>query len=250
MNVEQILNDYLSKKKSQGDKDHSGFTGLINASSLGQCLRRIYYSIEKFTPTNPPDERLQRVFACGDLFHDFIQQILTKQEIGLAEQSYKDEFVSVRVDFVSDTEVYEFKSMHSHAFWYMQKELDAGLSIVQMKPDHVLQVVLGAICFKKPIANLVYISKDDLCLKQFTLNVKELTPLVETELATIQEMLHIGQLPPPQPRLYGDKMDRDLKCPKECAYCNWRDMCQTDEENREELTGEDIDNVEYLIGDR
>jgi hypothetical protein len=238
MNVEQILNDYLSKKKLLSAKDHAEFTGLINASSLGQCLRRIYYNIEKFTPTNPPDERLQRVFACGDLFHDFVQQILTKSEIGLPEQSFKND------------DVYEFKSMHSHAFWYMQKEIDAGLSIVDMKPDHVLQVVLGALCFKKQIANLVYISKDDLCLKQFTLNVKELEPMVTKEITLIKEMLHSGNLPLPQPRLYGDKIDKDLKCPKECAYCNWREMCQTDEENRQELTGEEIDAVEYLIGER
>lgn len=236
MNIEKMVNDFLAKKKIEGDELHSEFTGLINASSLGQCRRRIYYAIEKFPPTNPPDERTLRVWSAGDLFHQFVQDIalLGVEETALIEQSYKDDVVSVRVDMLTENEVYEFKSMHSHKFWHIQKELEKGKSIFDFQIDHVLQVGLGAKVFNKPIANLVYISKDDLCIKQFVLNAKEIIPLVDQELAEITEMLNIGLLPPPKPRLYGDKIDPKLKCPQECGYCAWREMCFNEQQQREE----------------
>lgn len=229
MNVETIVDDYIRKKKLDDDASHKKVTGLINASMLGQCRRRQFYAIKKIEQTNPPDARMFRVFCCGDIFHTFIQNILVKSTTGLPEMSFKDDTVSCRVDFVDDDSVYEFKSMHSRAFWYMQGEIEAGKTIFEMKPDHCLQVCLGARCFNKKIAHLVYISKDDLCIKQFTLNVEEIGKELDKELADIQAMLYASNLPSPEPKLYG--VDKKTGKPKECTLCCWYTRCKTEECN-------------------
>jgi hypothetical protein len=166
------------------------------------------------------------VFACGDIFHEFLQNILVKNTNGLPEQSYRDDEVSVRVDFVDDDSIYEFKSMHSRAFWYMQKELEEGKTIFEIKPDHVLQAVLGARCFKKNTAHLIYISKDDLCIKQFTINALVYENILSEELESIKYFINSGLLPPPEPRLYKDN--------KECEFCQWKDRCVREEEMLQE----------------
>ena len=224
MNIEQLVNDFLKHKQEQSNKDH-GYTGLINASLLCQCHRRQFYAIQKIEVSNPIEERTLRVFACGDLFHEFLQNIMTKSTTGLPEQSYKNDLVSVRADFVDDESVYELKSQHSRKFFYINDELKKGKSIIEIAPDHVFQVILCAKCFNKKIAHLVYISKDDLCIKQFTFNVTELLPRVEEEVAKIKQMLDYGQLPPPEPRLYGKDSGGH---PKECSYCNWKSRCATE----------------------
>jgi len=222
MNIENLIDNYLKKKKEQDDKDHSEYSGLISASMLGQCHRRQFYAIKKIEQTNPPDDRTFRVFACGNVFHQFIQDIAKKEIVCQEEVVFKDSLVSVRCDLLTDTEIYEFKSMHSKGFWYMQDELKKGKSILEIKPDHCLQLGLGAITFNRKIANLVYVSKDDLCIKQFTLNVNELAPLVYKELLLVKTMLAVGVLPPPEPRLYSKD--------RECSYCNFRDRCKTERE--------------------
>jgi len=226
INIENLVNQYLEKDNKKQKEEHSTYSGLISASSLGQCYRRIFYTIHKTEQSNPPDERALRVFSCGNLFHKFLQDIVSTDN-RIPERVYKDDVVSVRIDLEAEDAVYEFKSMHSKGFWYMDAEIKNGKTIQEFKIEHCLQVGLGAMCFKKENACLVYISKDDLCIKQFNLKTKDLEPLVTKEVDAIKKVLSVGVLPPPEPRLYGkDKKGN----PKECEYCAFKDRCMTERE--------------------
>lgn len=222
MNIEKIVNDFLLAQRT--NEKHTP-SGLISASILGQCHRRQFYYLHKIESTNPPDERALRIFQCGNLFHQFVQDIIIKQEGVEVEKVYKDDRFSIRVDLLDNDTVYELKSMHSRGFWNMDKQVKEGKSITDIKPEHCLQVGLGAMLFKKKQASLVYISKDDLCVKQFVLNAKELKPKVEAEIKSI-ESFQGGQLPPPEPRLYPDSKEKN----KECVYCQFKDRCFTERE--------------------
>lgn len=227
VNIENIINKYLSEKQAEESKKHSEYSGLITASILGQCHRRQFYSIMKIEQSNPPDERALRVFACGNVFHEFIQNIvcLTLGKDYQIEVEYKNNDVSIRVDIKGDDAVYELKSQHSRKFWYIQDEIKKGKTLFDFQPEHILQVGLGALMLKKEWACIIYISKDDLCTKQFNFKTKEITPMVIKELSLVKEMLKRATLPPPEPRLYGKDKKGNYK---ECQYCNWKDRCMSE----------------------
>ena len=214
MNIQKIIDeDLLSKQKPRE------YSGKIGASSLGQCYRRTYWAIKREPPTNPPDTRTLRVFECGNLFHEYIQNKLTDYQL---EQAYEDDVVSIRVDGVNEEEVLEIKSMHSRGFWRMDKELETK-TIQEIKPQHVLQLMCGCKYFNKKIGRLVYVSKDDLCIKEFRLIV-DIAQLkrVEEEIATIKRWIDGDTLPPAEPRLYGLNKKGYAR---ECEYCNFKDKC-------------------------
>jgi hypothetical protein len=225
ISIENIVNQYLEKRNEEEKKAHAEYSGLISASLLGQCHRRQFYSIQKIEQSNPPDERALRVFACGNVFHQFIQDIAKENKNYFIESAYKDNTFSVRADAVTEDSVYEFKSMHSKGFWYMDSEIKAGKTIQEFKIEHCLQVGLGAMCFKKENACLVYISKDDLCIRQFNLRTQDLEPLVNKEVDAIKDVLKKAVLPPPEPRLYGKDKKGNYK---ECQYCAFKDRCMTE----------------------
>jgi len=231
ISIENLVNQYLEKENIKQKEEHSQYSGLISASSLGQCYRRIFYTIQKIEPTNPPDERSLRVFACGNVFHKFVQDIVGQKETIEVEKQFKDDVVSVRADIVTKDGVYELKSQHSKSFWYMDKELKANKKITEFKPDNCLQVGLCAMCFKKENACLVYISKDDLCIRQFNLKTKDLEPLVTKEVDAIKNILKVGNLPPPEPRLYGGNecIKKDKKGNVSWT-CQFYDRCMTERE--------------------
>ncbi|NCU42101.1 MAG: hypothetical protein EOM19_05300 [Candidatus Moranbacteria bacterium] len=208
MKIQQLIDQHL---KQEGERQ---YTGKIGASCLGQCYRRTFWQIKREPQSNPPDERSLRIFHCGNLFHDFVQSFLKDYQV---EQAYTDDTLSIRVDAVGEDEVVEIKSMHSRGFWYMDKELKEK-SIKDVKPQHWMQVMCGALCFKKPFAHLVYVSKDDLCIKEFKISVSpEAKEAVEGEIAKIKDTLDKNLLPPALPRLYNGK---------ECSYCSWKDKCK------------------------
>jgi len=75
-------------------------------------------------------------------------------------------------------------------------------------------------------ATLCFISKDDLCLQEYTfiLNDKWQAEL-DNELGSLRKYwdeFKNGTLPPAQPRAYKDKKGGF----KECQYCSWKKLCE------------------------
>ena len=211
MNVQNLLNNYLAEQQEK--RSHRKGSGKITPSSLGQCFRRQYWRRSGEEASNPPDERALRVFAAGNLFHDFVQDLLPEHE---TEVKVETEDIVGYADIVTEDEVIDIKSQHSKAFWYMKDE-----DISETKFANILQVMTYALLLQKPFGVLVFISKDDLCIKQYYFKLEEWREKVEEELAVVRKLWSEGELPPAEPRLYKQK-DGSYK---EGQYCQFRNKC-------------------------
>ena len=219
MKVQELIDQEIASKQHKRE-----FSGKVSASLLGQCRRRQFYSIFRVEPTNPPDERVLRVFKAGNLFHDFVQGLVVKQGYEI-EKDYQDDIVSIRVDLINDEEVAEIKSVHSYKFGHLTRELKTK-TLWEINPEHIMQVVLGALKFNRKKIRIIYVSKDDLCIKEFEMTVtNKYKKATEEEVSAVALLIKLGTLPEGKPRLYGDSVDKKTGLPKECFYCDYRDRC-------------------------
>jgi hypothetical protein len=162
--------------------------------------------------TDPEDERGLRVFYAGQLFHDFVQQFFDKAE---KEVLCETEYSKGYADLVTEDEVIDLKSQHSMAFWHMDKCAD----IYKEKFNNWLQVAFYAKVLGKPNVRLVFISKDDLCIKEYIAPTDKILPDLERE---IDSLTSIKSLPPAKPRLYWKAKEKRFG---ECQYCSWKTKC-------------------------
>lgn len=221
MSIEPIQN-LIDQAIALEDKDHIK-SGKFSPSLFGRCYRLQYWNRKGEIQSNPADARTKRVFKCGDLFHDFVQELLCKKYgVIYYQREVLVECNDVKgyADLVRDNEVVDIKSQHSKAFWYMSKF--KGDDIKKEKYPNWLQVGYYARELKKPFMRLVFISKDDLCVNEYV------QPLDDYWLKEIQEELNFlrtlwkhEQLPPALPRCYRKK-DGTFG---ECAYCNFLGTC-------------------------
>lgn len=227
--IKDAVAKYLRAKQDEESLKHP-YNGLISASQLGQCLRRIFYAVNKVEASEPQEDWDLMTMETGNLFHRLIQSAYKAENPDAElEQTYKDDVVSVRADIVTDDEVVEIKSVHSGKFDHFKRELQTK-TILEINPEHVLQAVLGAIKFGKDKARLVYVSRDNGFIQEFCINVDEkLIGMLYNELEDIRSMLACGSIPPPKPRLYGEKVNKE-GLPKECQYCNWKTRCLNERE--------------------
>jgi CRISPR/Cas system-associated exonuclease Cas4 (RecB family) len=75
---EQIYHEYLVHKNEQNTKErYKGNESWYHASGAGFCSRKLYFeSVEKATPTNPPNKQSTRVMGLGTAIHNEIQSSL------------------------------------------------------------------------------------------------------------------------------------------------------------------------------
>ena len=218
--IQELLDKYI-KDKQEERKDRVR-SGKIKASSLGQCFRRQIWDREDKEVSNPIDARTLRVFQCGDIFHEFIQRMLPEHE---TEVTIEEDDVICRADIVTDTEVQEIKSIHSRAFWHMHKE---GYDIKTQKRNNIMQVCYPALKLKK-LARLVFVSKDDLCIDEYTFDPKQWEDAINKELRTLRHWWETRKLPEARPRLYPQK-DGSFN---ECKYCQFKTDCKEKEKENE-----------------
>lgn len=214
-----------------GSRERKQGSGLISPSSLGQCYRRIWWARNNETPSNPPDARTLRVFAMGYLVEKFVTDNLLKRypEWQTQVEVTKDD-VHGFADIVTPDEVIDVKSQHSRKFWWNTKEMQEGKDIRDMFLNHWLQVMTYAWFLDKPKARLVYVSKDDLCIQEYSLEVDEKDGywkgLIDEELTKIRYYCGSKTLPPATPRLYWKEKEQKFG---ECEYCQFKDKCQQKE---------------------
>jgi len=214
MRIQEKIDNFILAKKE--DRPYSG---KINASGLGHCYRKQYWRIMREEPSNPIETRVLRVFEAGNIFHEFVQNII-KEEPGIeVEKKYEDDIVSLRVDMVDADTVYELKTVHSRAFWHMK---NSKTPITEQKRENILQACCGAKYLGKKKIHICFISKDDLCVYEIHMEVTdEWLKAVEGEISTMSDFLLKQTLPPPQPRLWKDKDGKS----RECQFCDFKNKC-------------------------
>lgn len=199
----QIINDYIQSQEHQPyPKD--GW----RASSAGYCPRRVFLERKQVLKTNPPDERTMRVFAAGDTFHAWAQNIVdeayrgkdTRRELELASDELQ---VVGHVDQVIELDrgwtLIDYKSQNSRAFWHAKK---SGENM--MKPWQRLQfgtymyMLIENFPYMEPTLATIacYISKDDMTIEQVILPWDEkLKADVEEYWSGLNALWELDQLP-------------------------------------------------------
>jgi hypothetical protein len=222
-----MIQDLIDKKlaeKQEKRKDRVR-SGKISPSSLGKCYRYQYWNIKNEPQTNPPDARALRVFAVGHLFHKFLEDLMDCE----VEVKVEDDNVLGYADIVGDDWVGDFKTVNSKKFWYLENE--DKIPITERERHNFLQVTCYAMMLSKPYCKIVLISKDDFCLKEYTIGTEVLMGEVEKEINHVVSILK-GDLPEGKARCYptyrtDKKTGRmELVGHKECEYCCFRDKCK------------------------
>lgn len=200
--VQQLINNAV--RDDRKDYQQSSW----HASALGSCLTGAYL-VRKGIAKKEFDDRTLRVFQVGRMLEDWVTELLEKQGADIETQvrcEWKEMDLTGYADLVTNGLVYEIKSKHSAGFNYTPNH------------HHKLQLWTYLKCLGKPEGRLLYLSKDDLRIKEHPvfLNDKELEAEVVNELKVLNEAWKQGL--PPKP--VEDKKDwRYRYCEIHKDYC-------------------------------
>ena len=212
IDFQKEIDNFLAKK--QEEKKDRISSNRWNPSSFGRCLRMQVWKRRGEPESNPPDERTLRVFKAGFLFEEFALSCI--KGIDKQVRIETDDVVGYADATDADT-VYDVKSQHSKSFWYMKKF--AKRDVAHQKYCNWLQVMTYAMELDKCYSSLVFISKDDLCIKQFILPYDSTWErCIMKELRMLNKWWANGKLPEAKPRAFNGN---------ECAkFCSYRDRCK------------------------
>ena len=190
------------------------------ATDLGKCLGGAYYR-RLGHKGKDFDTRLLRVFKVGHLFEEFVIKLVReysdKYEFTQPETIYMPEHdLACRPDLVikdkatGEQWVYEFKTVHSQKFWWMQKKNEG--------PDkhYLMQTYCELLATGLEQGRLIYISKDDLCMAEFAISKSdtELEMSVKKDILALKEAWRLQIPPPVEPAIVNGKINwKAQSCP-------------------------------------
>jgi CRISPR/Cas system-associated exonuclease Cas4 (RecB family) len=212
MNIQELINKELqTEQEIRKDRQRSG---KFSPSLLGCCYRRQWWNRSNEPISNPINERGLRVFKVGNFFHSWVQGVITKNNPDIrTEVKVEDDNFLGFADVVNGEEVVDIKSVHSKAFWYMEKCQD----IAKEKFNNWMQVLFYAQKLGKKYAKLCFISKDDLTISEYRQELDEYWKgQLDEEITKLDYFWKHKVLPPAEPRAYNGK---------ECQYCNFQKTC-------------------------
>lgn len=163
------------------------------SSGLGSCLTSRY--LERMG-VQPPGhtERTLRVFSMGNMIEDFVmdrieEQIKVERQAKMWNEDWK---LAGHCDGLTDEEVIELKSCHSRDFWNIGVKYPPKL-------HHRLQLWSYLQGFSRDAGRLVYVSKDDMSIKEFGVfkNDEVLAGIVKKEMAILNASLAQKKAPRP-----------------------------------------------------
>lgn len=179
----------------------------------GKCPRAIFFKFKNISKEKM-DARMLRLFDRGEYIQMqilnslFSMGVVRASEIRIPPQ----ELISGRADAIVtlDNELYvvDFKSMNSMIF----------RKLTEPKEDNVNQIQLYMHFFKIPKGILLYVSKDDLALKDF---------LVEYDKARAEKLLKgLSDLKIKIDNNLIPAITLDCKTDWQCRYCQFKEICK------------------------
>ena len=209
----KTIDDHIAN--SRGDHQPSDN---FYATELGSCSRKAVLRRARFEP-EPFDERTLRVFKVGEILHKFVQDILKIEGLLVAtEEPAKQWGISGRIDAVVEVEgrniLFEIKSVNSRKFSYLNSESD---------PHYYMQTTFYQMVLQEKYnfssTRLIYLSKDDLRIKEIEIPVERWKPKVEENIKELQEAWENWK---------NDKVLPDVleKGNWKCKYCNLKSACK------------------------
>ena len=192
--IQSVINQALRENREDREKDKWW------ASDLGKCLSGVYYNRLGVEPDEEFDDRTLRVFEAGNLFEDFVidtvKNIYSGDEIEeqiRVEDTERD--ISGRLDLAipSKGTIYEVKSIHSRAFWWMEKRGQGAYE------HHKKQLMFYLLNTDYSEGHIVYVSKDDLSIAEFVVfdDDEYLISEIENELDILNSSWEAQEAPDP-----------------------------------------------------
>jgi len=219
LDIQRYLNKNIEEENKEESKKHGDITSW-HISRLGSCLRGLFLERLGVEADEEFDKRTLRVFKVGKMFEDYVLETIkdsVKNEIKEIEREIRVEDeeldISGRIDALinykdGQKEILELKSKHSRAFHYMDKE-----NKPMRQHEYQLWCYLYITGIEK--GQIVYVSKDDLCIRQFVVerDDEELKKEVMNILEVLNNCWETKTLPP--------LPTEDWKA----KYCNWHKQC-------------------------
>lgn len=175
--ISDLVDKHIAEQENEKKEINSW-----HISKIGSCLSGLYLERLGATPEKSLDSRTLRVFEAGKMFESWVIEKIKNTEGYKFEEQVRVEDKNLDVSGYADIlvtkpngekEVVELKSQHSRAFWYMDK---SG------KPNRQHQMQLWMYLYLLNIENgkLVYVSKDDLAIAEYVVELNDEELKVET----------------------------------------------------------------------
>ena len=206
-----MLKDLIDKYYIDTERDREQHHFYITDG--GKCPRAVFFKFKNI-PKEKMEARMLRLFDRGEYIQMqilnalFSMGVVRASEIRIPPQ----ELISGRADAIVTLEnelyVVDFKSMNSMIF----------RKLTEPKEENVNQIQLYMHFFKIPKAILLYISKDDLALKDFLVKYdKKRAEKLLKDLSDLKIKIDNDIIP---------AITLDHKTNWQCRYCQFKDICK------------------------
>jgi len=206
---ESEIKNSLERKLSQYEE----CVGKFRVSLAGQCFQKRVWVKQGIPFSNPSSPKTMRVFEVGKILHEYLQNFLDEQGLlVLKEFELEDAKRIGHLDAViwdgKQSILYDFKTVSSSKFPYL-----TGVSIF-----HVFQVVTyyemlkSVLDFEVDSVRIIYISKDDLDMKEYEIDTKQWHEAVHRDWFELYEFEN-------------GALKNFPRFPWECVNCVYRDLC-------------------------
>jgi len=205
LSLQAIINEEVSQREH---KEQTSW----HPSKLGSCLTGCYLERMGVEADKEFDNRTLRVFSVGNMFEEWV---ISKVKVPHDTQirTEKDGFTG-RIDLIIEDIIYEIKSKHSRAFWYMQKE---GQAPIQNR----MQLWFYLYATDREEGKLLFLSKDDLAMLEYEVRLDD----EELRRATLREVEILN-------RAWEEKLPPQVEYTSkdwQSKYCRWHTSCISQE---------------------
>jgi CRISPR/Cas system-associated exonuclease Cas4 (RecB family) len=215
----EIIAKYIQEKRQAEIRDNSKF----RVSDAGRCHLMRYWKRQGKPASDMPDDRAQRIFEVGNVFHVWLQDVLTETgRLFEKELRVEDTHRIGHIDAIVHTDkglvLYDFKTVHSRKFHWKRKEgMNGDLHYAMQAFTYSTMLRTGVVDVR-----IAYISKDDLCIEEVSvLQIDDIAEYVYQDWLTLISAWERRERPTPNPAEW------------ECKYCIYRTECLTNIETRQ-----------------
>ena len=224
--IQQLIKESINQERETHKKKRESWY----PTDLGKCLTGAYWARMGKEPIEFSDRQL-RVFKVGTIFERFITDLIDENKNGYKVElqvPVRDEKLDLSgyADMVITTSekriVYEIKSIHSRAFWHMEREGGAA-------EHYKLQLFAYLYMLNIDEGRLLYISKDDLAISEYVVlrNNKKLEVEFLREMEILNRAWRDKKPPKPEPTII--KEGNKYKINWKAKYCSYHHHCLNDE---------------------
>ena len=214
MKIEKLLTEAINEGKEERE------IVSWHISKIGSCQRGAYLERTGEQPDKEFSDRELRIFAVGRYFEEwFISMIKQYDEFkGETQVRVEDKklgisgYIDLLVTTKEGEKVYEIKTKHSRAFWYMLKD---GKAMRQHEYQTWMYMYLRGV----QEGTILYLSKDDLALQEYPVALDD-TSIEKEVMEWVNSMQKAWEHQKPQLLELPDDKDWVAK------YCRWHNKCK------------------------